>query len=148
MLLEARGITRMFGSFRAVDAASVLLEHGDIEGAREAFEQALALLRIAPNQRYEALAIGGLAALALRQGRVEESASRLAEAEAMLRGLDDRPLLAQLLCTRGLVELARADRAAAQASLAEAEQIATEVHASEGSDLGRRIERVRQALTT
>ena len=65
----------------------------------------------------------------------------------MLRGLDDRPLLAQLLCTRGLVELARADRAAAQAALAEAEQIATEVHASGGSDLARRIERVRQALT-
>ena len=32
MLLEARGITRAFGSFKAVDAASVTLEQGDILG--------------------------------------------------------------------------------------------------------------------
>jgi len=32
MLLEARGITRAFGSFKAVDAASVSLEQGDILG--------------------------------------------------------------------------------------------------------------------
>lgn len=32
MLLEARGITKTFGSFKAVDAASVLLEAGDILG--------------------------------------------------------------------------------------------------------------------
>jgi branched-chain amino acid transport system ATP-binding protein len=32
MLLEARDITRAFGSFKAVDAASVTLEQGDILG--------------------------------------------------------------------------------------------------------------------
>src|ERR1700748_2265464 len=32
MLLEAREITKAFGSFRAVDAASVTLERGDILG--------------------------------------------------------------------------------------------------------------------
>ncbi len=32
MLLEAREITKAFGSFRAVDAASVTLEQGDILG--------------------------------------------------------------------------------------------------------------------
>jgi branched-chain amino acid transport system ATP-binding protein len=32
VLLEARDITRTFGSFKAVDAASVTLEHGDILG--------------------------------------------------------------------------------------------------------------------
>ncbi len=32
MLLEARGITKTFGSFKAVDAASVMLEAGDILG--------------------------------------------------------------------------------------------------------------------
>src|SRR5690242_7319013 len=32
MLLEARGITKAFGSFRAVDSASVTLEQGDILG--------------------------------------------------------------------------------------------------------------------
>src|ERR1700753_3177849 len=32
MLLEARNVTRAFGSFKAVDAASVTLEQGDILG--------------------------------------------------------------------------------------------------------------------
>ena len=32
MLLEARDVTKAFGSFRAVDAASVTLEQGDIFG--------------------------------------------------------------------------------------------------------------------
>src|SRR3984957_17768485 len=32
MLLEARNVTKAFGSFRAVDAASVTLEQGDILG--------------------------------------------------------------------------------------------------------------------
>jgi len=124
-----------------------LLEQDDLEGAREAFEQALALLRIAPNRRYEALAIGGRAALALREGDIEESASRLAEAEATMRELDDRPLLAELLCLRGRVELARADRMAARAALVEAEQIAAATRVDATSVLGRRIERLRQALS-
>ena len=32
MLLEARAVTKAFGSFKAVDAASVTLEQGDILG--------------------------------------------------------------------------------------------------------------------
>ena len=60
--------------------------------------------------------------------------------------VDDRPLLAELLCTRGLVDLARADRTAARAALAEAEQIAAKMNASAESNLGRRIGRVRHAL--
>ena len=32
MLLEARNVTKAFGSFRAVDGASVTLERGDILG--------------------------------------------------------------------------------------------------------------------
>jgi len=32
MLLEARSVTKAFGSFKAVDAASVMLEQGDILG--------------------------------------------------------------------------------------------------------------------
>jgi len=32
MLLEARNVTKAFGSFKAVDAASVTLEQGDILG--------------------------------------------------------------------------------------------------------------------
>ena len=39
MLLEARDITKAFGSFRAVDAASVTLEQGDILGLIEKAER-------------------------------------------------------------------------------------------------------------
>ena len=110
-----------------------LLEHGDHEEAREAFEQTLAILRAAPNRRVEAHAMGGPAALALRQGRAAEAAARLTEAEATLRELDDKPLLAELLCTRGLSRAARADRPGAQAALAEAEQIAAATNADASS---------------
>jgi hypothetical protein len=65
----------------------------------------------------------------------------------MMRELDDRPLLAELLCLRGRVELARADRMAARAALVEAEQIATATRVDATSVLGRRIERLRQALS-
>ena len=43
MLLEARSITRAFGSFKAVDAASVTLEQGDI--------LAIAMIMVAGNCR-------------------------------------------------------------------------------------------------
>ena len=101
---------------------------------------------MAPNRRVEAQIIGGLAALALRRGHTAEAAAYLAEAEATLRELDDRPLLAELLCTRCRLELARSDREAALATLAEVEQIATATNAEAGSGLARRIERLRHAV--
>lgn len=150
-LQAALALTQEIGN-RAVQAfvlrslGEALLENDDTEGAREAFEQAVAMMRVAPNRRMEAHAIGGLAALALRQGRTAEAAAHLAKAEATLRKLDDRPLLADLMCTRALIDLARSDGTAARAALAEAERIATELNAGAASGLGRRIQRVRQAL--
>jgi len=147
----ALALTREIGN-RRVEAFALRslgearLEHGDAEGARESFEQVLAIVRAAPNRRMEALAVGGLAAVAFREGRTGEAAARLAEAEATLRDIDDRPCLADLLCTRGLVELTRLDRVAAQAALAEAQQIAAKLYAGAGSGLDRRIERLRHAL--
>ncbi len=44
--------------------------------------------------------------------------------------LDDQPLLADLLCIRGRVELARGDRLAARAALVEAERIAAATNAT------------------
>jgi tetratricopeptide (TPR) repeat protein len=145
-LRAALALTREIGNRRIQaytlrNLGEALLEHGDVAGARDAFEQALAILRLAPNRRVEAHALGGLAALAVHQGRTADAAGRLDEAEATLRELDDRPLLAELLCIRGLVELARAERTAAHAALAEAEAIAAATHADAGSGLRRRIER-------
>jgi hypothetical protein len=84
--------------------------------------------------------------LALREARLADSAALLAEAEAKLRELDDQPLLAELLCTRGEVDLRRGDRAAAEAALSESERIAAEMHSGEASTLSRAMERLRAAL--
>ena len=123
-----------------------LLERGEYGDARSAFEEVLALIRAVPNRRVEAIAIGALGDLAFREGRHDEAAAALADAEAALREQDDRPVLANLLCTRGLVDLVRADRAAAQAALSEAEQLASAMNAGMGSGLNRQIERLRTAI--
>jgi tetratricopeptide (TPR) repeat protein len=123
-----------------------LLERGDYEAARSALEQALAIARAASNRRIEANCLAGLGDLAYRQRRYDEAAVLLGEAEATLRELDDRPLLADLLCTRGLVDLLRADRLAAEAALVEAEQMARSMNAGSASTLNRAMERLRTAL--
>jgi len=84
--------------------------------------------------------------VAFRQSRHREAAALLGEAEATLRELDDRPLLADLLCIRGLVDLLREDRAAAQAALSEAEQLAGAMNAGTASTLNRAMKRLRAAI--
>jgi len=123
-----------------------LLERGEYDEARSALEQALAIARAASNRRIEANCLAGLGDLAFRQGRHGEAAGLLGEAEATLRELDDRPLLADLLCTRGLVDLSRTDRTAAQAALSETEQLAGAMNAGETSTLNRAMERLRTAI--
>jgi hypothetical protein len=78
--------------------------------------------------------------------QVRRGCSAAGEPETTLRELDDRPLLADLLCTRGLVDLLRADQAAAEAALAEAEQMARSMNAGTTSMLNRAMERLRTAI--
>jgi len=82
--------------------------------------------------------------LAFRKGRHNDAAGLLGEAEATLRELDDRPLLADLLCTRQLVDLLRAERAAA--ALSEAEKLASAMNAGTASTLNRAMQRLRTAI--
>jgi predicted ATPase/class 3 adenylate cyclase/predicted negative regulator of RcsB-dependent stress response len=150
-LHAALDLTREIGNRRVQAFAlrsigEALLEQGEIDAAREAFDEVMFVLRAAPNRRIEAHAKAGLAALAHREGRIGDAAGQLADAEATLRELEERPLLADLLCTRVIVELARGDRGAAAAALAEAERIAIGLNAGAGSAIGRRIARVREAL--
>ena len=85
--------------------------------------------------------------LAFREERLADAAALLTEAETMLRQLDDRPLLADLLSKRGLVDLRRGDPAAAQAALSEAQQIAGGMNIGATSTLNRALERLRKALS-
>lgn len=144
-------LTRVIGNRRTQGYAlrslgGALLEQGEYDDARSAFEQALTIARAGGNRRAEASCIAGLGDLAYRQGRHGDAAALLSEAEATLRELDDRPLLADLLCTRGLVDLLRADRAAAQTALSEAEQVAGTMNAGTASTLNRVMERLRAAI--
>ncbi len=139
------GNTRVYGQgLRGLGGA--LLARGEHAEARSAFEQALAIARTSSNPRIEANCIASLGDLALCEDRYAEAAELLAEAERLLREIDDRPLLADLLCTRGLVDLKLGDRAAAQAALSEARQVAADMHIGEASTLSRAIARLRAAL--
>src|SRR4029450_3827013 len=109
-------LTRVTGNRRSQGHAlrslgGVLLERGEYDDARSAYEHAIAIARAGSNRRIEAHCLTGLGDLAFRQGRHEEAAALLVGAEATLRELDDRPLLADLLCTRGLTDLLRGDPA-------------------------------------
>lgn len=151
-LRTALELTRVIGNRRVEgpvlrSVGDALLERGEYDEARSAFEQALTMTRAAPNKRVESTVIAALGNLAFRQGRHAEAAALLADAEMLLREMDDRPLLADLLCTRGLVDLARADRTAAQMALSEAEQVGNAINAGPTSNLNRRIERLRTAIT-
>jgi hypothetical protein len=94
----------------------------------------------------EGYLLGGLGELLFRQGRYAEAAEKLSEGEGLLRELGDGPMLARLLCTRGLVNIALSDLGPASAALAEAETVAAAMSIGPNSDLGRKIERLRQAL--
>jgi predicted ATPase/Tfp pilus assembly protein PilF len=150
-LRAALELTQLIGNrsvhgqgLRSLGGALVAL--GQYDDARSAIEQGLAIARAASNRRIEANCVAALGDLAFRLGRHGDAAGLLSEAETTLRDIDDPPLLADLLCTRGLVDLARGDPAAARSALAEAQRIAGEMHVGPASSLGRAVERLHAAM--
>ena len=139
---------RRIEAYALCSLGTALTEHGDFDEAHAAFAQARETLSAAPNRRLEGFVLGELGALLARQGRRTEAAARLGEGEAILREADDRPLLVRVLCSRGLVDLAGGERTAAATALAEAEALATTMHASGDSDIGRRLNRLRDACAS
>ena len=118
---------------------------GDYDDARSTLEQALALTRAAPNKRIESTVIAALGNLPSARTR---GCRRIPRRRRDLAARGGRPpLLADLLCTRGLVDLARADRPSAEAALSEAEQFARAINAGPTSNLTRRKQCLRTAIT-
>lgn len=146
-LARSIGNTRVYGQVLR-GMGGVHLKRGDFEPSRAAFDQALAIARATSNRRIEANCIASLGDLAFHQARYAEAADLLGQAEVVLREIDDRPLLADLLCTRGLVDLKRDDRAAAQRALVEAQAMADDMHTGTGSSLSRALQGLRAALST
>jgi len=123
-----------------------LMETGAYDEARSMFEQVLASLSNAPNERLEGYALGGLGELLFRQGRIAEAADRLAQGEKLLRKLADKPMLARLLCARGLVDIGAGRRDAARVALADAQAIVTAMDVGPDSELGRKLAKLRRAV--
>jgi len=121
-------------------------DQGRMEEARANFEAALAIHREVDNRRFEGLVLGSLGNLLHRQRQIEEAWDALTTGEEILRHVGDRFALAMLLCARVELEQGGGNDAAARATLAEAETLATQVGAGAGSELGLRLAKLRQAL--
>ena len=98
------------------DLAWTYEEIGDLPRARELYEDGLGRARVLGNVRLEARLLGGLAIVAVDEGRSEDASSLLRENFPMYRALDDLRGTGENLC-RSAHAVAAAGRAAAAAQL-------------------------------
>ena len=121
-------------------------EQGHMEEARAQYEAALAICREVGNPFGEGEALAALGTLHLRQGRLEEAQEALDQGEAVVRRVGGSLELGMLLCARAELEQRIGDIGAARATLGEAEAIAVRVGAGQGSELGRKLAKLRQVF--
>jgi predicted ATPase/class 3 adenylate cyclase len=126
--------------------AALLRAQGSIDEALDRCEQALQIQRAAGNRRSEGALLGLRGELLAQQGNFGGARESLRTGEALLREVGDQLGLVVLLCDRGHVELAAADRDAALCALAAAEQVANMMGAGPDSEAGHRIVMLRAAL--
>lgn len=110
------------------------------------FDAALAVHRAIGNRRFEGETLANQGDAFARLGRFDEARAALRDGEAVLREIGDALDLAKLLCIRGFIEIAAGDRSAAQMALAQAETASAELGATESSELGQALARLRTAL--
>jgi hypothetical protein len=95
----------------------------------------------------EGITLGGFAALHGDEGRVEEARAAFARGEEALREVGELTALGTLLCFRAEMERQAGDHAAAGIALRAAEALAGEVGATPGSELRRRLARLRTVMS-
>jgi len=98
-------------------------QQGRVDEALALLERALAIHREVGNRHAEGADLAAVGELMARRGRIDEAREALRRGERLLRDVGDQEGLATLLCERGGVEIATGDRAAACATLEEAESI-------------------------
>jgi ATP/maltotriose-dependent transcriptional regulator MalT len=96
-------------------------------------------MRETADRRIEGSELRSLGELFLAQGDLDQARVRFAQAEAVLREVDDKLYLALVLCGRGEVQLRSGDADGARSMLAEARRLAAETGMGPASMLGRRI---------
>jgi predicted ATPase len=121
-------------------------EQGHVEEASAHYEAALAICREVGNPFGEGEALAALGTLHLRQGRLGEAREALNQGEAVIRRVGGSLELGILLCARAELEHRIGNIGAARATLGEAEGIAAHAGAGQGSELGRKLAKLRQAL--
>ncbi|HRP28001.1 MAG TPA: tetratricopeptide repeat protein [Burkholderiaceae bacterium] len=119
---------------------------GQLDLAEASLRAAIESYRKTSDPRAEGTTHGELGEVLTRQGRREEARKAFEDGEALLDKVGAHLSLAKLLCHRGHHELSGGDHAAASATLARAQQTAEALGASDTSDLGQEIARLRAAL--
>jgi predicted ATPase/uncharacterized protein HemY len=125
-------------------------ERGFLEEARSCYESALAIHHKVGDRRYEGIVLWRLGRLLTRQGRTDEARTALATGESILRELDERLELANLLCYRAERAFDEGDPAEAGRLLEEFDSITVPLGLTPESELGRSVARIRarSSLTT
>ncbi|MEZ4651425.1 MAG: tetratricopeptide repeat protein [Candidatus Eisenbacteria bacterium] len=124
----------------------VARESGELDEARVFVTRSIDIHRTTDGNRYLGPVLGYLGHLELTLGRLEEARSALGEGETVLRQVGDRPQLARLLFVRGLLDLEAGNTERASAALGEMEEIGAELGCGEESPIGKRLDRLRDAI--
>jgi predicted ATPase/Tfp pilus assembly protein PilF len=138
---------RLMEGFNIGNLGNLHFERGDMEKARAQYEAALAIFREVGNPFGEGEALAVLGTVHLRQGRLEEAREAINLGEEVLRRVGGSLELGMLLCARVELEQRSGTLKAARATLGEADAIAAQVGAGNGSELGRKLAKLRQTLT-
>jgi tetratricopeptide (TPR) repeat protein len=124
----------------------LLVERGQLPEARAHYDRALEKARQGGYRRLEGAVLGGIGGVLAREGRTREALDSVRAGETILREVLGREELGKLLCVRGGIEVALADRDRARAALDEAKSIAGAIGSVPSSELGRAIAALREAL--
>ena len=103
----------------ATDSANLLMDQGDLDGARREHERALAINREIGNQRGRITALRSLGGIESEQGNFGRAKELLLEAIAIAREIHDRVGQAGILVVLGYVLRNEGDLAAAEKSFEE-----------------------------
>ena len=123
-------------------------QQGRLDEAHAHYEAALAVVREVKNRRLEGLILQDVASLEIGQDRLVQAAITLDRVEVLLRDVGDPFNLGLLYCKRGDLFVRQGRLQEAVVALDEADVLAVTADAGPGSELGRAVAELREALAT
>ncbi|MCA9522128.1 MAG: tetratricopeptide repeat protein, partial [Myxococcales bacterium] len=125
--------------------ATLLMENGEFEQSEKRYEEALALHHEVGHKSFQAATLINLGCLRRRLGWLDECDEALMSASIILDEIDDPYGSALHQCQLGHLRLARGD--SAQEQHERASEIATRLHTTPQSELGRAVDALGEALS-